>query len=374
MTYVDRGVAGFWSSVAASTAPSLEGLGLLRAFSGLFILLVVPPYAYWVGEAPATFFAPPAISPMALSPGFPSSLLMWLADALGLVGACGLLLGVHGRACSLLVTVVGVLSSNAAMSFGKIDHDAMFWAFFGCMTFSGWGRTFALRPDRPSRFDRPNEAFALMAVLLAFAMTATGLHKALGWVDFDLTTSGFLGWFVRGYYVLGRRDLLADQVPNIPVWGFELMDYSGVAFEVGGSVALLVGPRIWRSWILCACLFHLLNVLTLNIPFLQNLLIYLAFADSSAVQRKLEPWLEARPVRIVFAAAGVAMVLAHLALRRAGVGRWLLFVFDESRDSPLVLRFSAALFSGAFLVVLMDVLRRRAARPPETLPDSLGAR
>jgi hypothetical protein len=368
MTWIDRGIGWFWARVAASTTPVTEGLGFLRVLTGLFFMLIVPPYAYWVGTSPPAFFNPPRISAMALLSGFPSTPVMWLADIAAFACACCLLLGVYARASSLLLTVIGVLSSNATMCFGKIDHDAMLWTFLGCMAFSGWGRSLALRPDKPSRWDNPEKAFALMAVCLAFGMTVIGVHKALGWLDFDLKTNGFLGWFVHGYFVDGRTDLLADLVPRIPPLGLELMDYSGVVFEGGCFVALLLGRRVWRIWVLAACLFHLTNILTLNIPFLQNLLIYLAFVDFSAVQRKLEPWLQARAVRIAAVVVGVGMVLAHLLLRRAGIGRWLLFVFDENHDNPFVLRFSAVVYVVAFAVVARDLARRwrlpRAAAEP----------
>jgi hypothetical protein len=370
MSWIDRGLGWFWSRVAASTAPAVAGLGFLRILSGLFLMLVVPPYAYWVGASPPTFFNPPRLSIMALASGFPSTPVMWLADIAAFALGCCLLLGVRARLATLLLVMVGVLSSNAAMCFGKIDHDAMLWTFLACMAFSGWGRTLALVPDKPSRLDHPERAFALMAVCLGFAMSVIGLHKALGWVDFDLQTNGFLGWFVQGYFVEGRNDLLAKYVTSIPPLGLELMDYAGVVFEGSCFIALLIGRRAWRCWVLAACLFHLTNILTLNIPFLQNLLIYLAFVDFGAVQRQLEQWSAKRGARWAFGALGVGMVLAHLALRRAGVGRWLLFVLDEVHDNRFVLRFSAVLYVVAFHVVLHDLASRW--RAPSADPSDSG--
>jgi hypothetical protein len=358
MTWIDRGIGWFWARVAASTAPALGGLGFLRILSALFLLLVLPPYAYWVGAAPPTFFAPPRLSPMALASGFPSTTLMWLADITAFVLICCVLLGVRARLATLLLVVVGTLSSNAAMSFGKIDHDAMLWTFLLCMAFSGWGHSLALVPDKPSRLDRPDRAFALMAVCLGFSMSIIGLYKVRGWLDLDLETSGFLKWFVHGYFMLDRTELLAKHVPSIPPLGLELMDYAGVAFESGCFVALLIGRRVWRFWITAACVFHLTNVLTLNISFLQNIPIYWAFVDFSAVQRSLQRWWARRGVRWAFGAIGVAMVLAHLAVRRAGVGGWLLFVFDEEHDNRLVLRLSAILFIVTCWVVLHDQIER----------------
>lgn len=366
MTWIDRPIGWFWARVAASTVPAPEGFGYLRILAGLFCLLIVAPYSYWVGAAPPTFFAPPRVSVMSFASGFPSTPVMWLADILYLALSCCILLGIRARLATFTLVVVGTLSSNAAMSFGKIDHDAMLWTFLFCMGFSGWGRSLALVPDKPSRLDRPDRAFALMAVCLAFAMTVIGIYKARGWVDFNLSTSGFLGWFVNGYFLYGRNELLANQVPSIPPLVLELMDYSGAVFESCCFVMLLIGRRAWRCWILAACLFHLANVLLLNIPFLQNLPIYLAFVDFSAIERKLTRALAHRAARWAFGASGVIMVLAHVGLRRAGHGGWLFFVFDEVHNNPLVLRVSAVLFVLAFLVVLDDVIKRWRSAPATT--------
>jgi hypothetical protein len=377
MIWIDRAIGWFWARVAASAAPAVAGLGFLRILSGLFLMLIVAPYSYWVGTSPPTFFKPPSVSVMGLASGFPSTPVMWLADIAAFALSCCVLLGVRARLATLLLVVVGALSSNATMCFGKIDHDAMLWTFLGCMAFSGWGRTLALLPDKPSRLDHPRRAFSLMAVCLGFGMSVIGVHKALGWVDFDLKTNGFLGWFVHGYFVDGRRDLLAKQVPSIPPLGLELIDYAGVVFEGACLIALLVGRRVWRFWVMAACLFHLINILTLNIPFLQNLLIYLAFVDFGDIQRKLERWWQERSVRVAFAVLGVGMVVTHLALRRAGMGRWLLFVLDEVHNNRVVLRFSAIIYVIAFLVVLEDQVRRwRApggATPITEAPPALRA-
>ena len=370
MIWIDRAIGWFWTRVAASTAPAAGGLGFLRILCGLFLMLVVPPYSYWVGAAPPTFFAPPRISVMALASGFPSTPLMWLADIASLVLSCCILLGIRARLATFSLVVVGTLSSNAAMSFGKIDHDAMLWTFMFCMGFSGWGRTLSLLPDKPSRLDRPERAFALMGVCLGFAMSVVGIHKTVGWIDFNLGTRGFLGWFVHGYVMDGRDDLLAQRVPSIPLLGLELMDYAGAVFEVSCIVALLIGQRAWRFWIMAACLFHLVNVLTLNIPFLQNLLIYLAFVDFSGLERTLQRGWAQHRVRWTFAAVGIAMVLAHLGLRSAGLGGWLLFAFDEVHDNRVVLRVSALLFVFAFVVVLDDQIQRWHGTPSADEPPA----
>jgi hypothetical protein len=354
----------FWGRVARSTAPAAGGLGVLRILTGLLLLLVLAPYSQWLGEVPQTLFAPPRLSFMNLLPGFPPSYVMAAADATALTLAGMILLGVYARAATLAFVVVGVFMSNAVMCFGKIDHDGMLWAYLGCMAFSGWGQTLALRPDKPGRPESPARAMALLGVCIGFGMSAVGLHKAFGWVDFDTQTSGVLGWAVYGYFVDGRHDLLAPYLYQLSPWHLELVDYAGVLFETSCFVALLLGSLSWRLWLLSACLFHLINTLVLNIPFLQHLPVYLAFVDFTQAQARLQGWWERRGVRVAFAAFGVGCVLVHLTLRWFGVGRWLLFVLDEVRNYGAVLRVCSVCWVLIALVMIDDIVQRRARFAP----------
>jgi hypothetical protein len=182
MIWIDRLLAQFWQRVALSTAPATGGLGLLRVFTGLYLLLLVAPYSYWVGEVPQTFFKAPKLSVMHLVSSFPSTTVMWTVDIVALSLACLLMLGVHARVTTLAMVVVGVFSSNATMCFGKIDHDGLFWAYLACMAFSGWGQRLALIPDKPGNPDSPTRAMALLGVCIGFAMSTVGVHKALSWL------------------------------------------------------------------------------------------------------------------------------------------------------------------------------------------------
>lgn len=380
MIWIDRLLARFWHRVAVSTAPATAGLGFLRICTGLFLLLIVPPYSYWVGKVPQTFFKPPVLSVMSLLPGFPSTAVMWTVDVVALSLACLLLLGVYSRFTTLAMVGVGVFSSNATMCFGKIDHDGVFWAYLTCMAFSGWGQRLALIPDKPGRPDGPVRAMALLGVCIGFAMSAVGVHKALGWVDFDTSTGGFLGWFAGSYFVNDRRELLAPYVLGVPPVGLELIDYAGVLFESSCFVMLLWGRRAWRLWLLAACVFHLINTLTLNIPFLQNLLPYWAFVDFSSAQATLEKWWSKKAVRLASVGLGVGFVLLHIGLRFAGRGRWLLFVFDDIRNNPIVLRVSLVFWVVGALALISDLAKRwrpaaggaEAAEAPSTPGSLLG--
>jgi len=86
----------------------------------------------------------------------------------------------------------------------------------------------AIVPDRPKQsFGHP-----IFACLIAFGLFTAGLEKAYVWLDGDLGTSGFMSWFVSGYFDLGRNFLLAPQVLKIDSRLFELADYTAVLFEL----------------------------------------------------------------------------------------------------------------------------------------------
>jgi hypothetical protein len=143
----------------------------------------------------------------------------------------------------------------------------------------------------------------------------------------------------------------------------ELMDYLGVLFEASCFFMLLRGPQAWRFWLVCACSFHLLNALALNIPFFENLLAYLAFADFSRAQRLLEAKWQRAPAKLLAIVVLGSMPLLHLALRQAGRGSSFLFLVDKRRDNLIVLCVSAACWALAAVLMSGELLRwrRRAA-------------
>jgi len=190
MSWVDRHIASFWRRVADNTLPGRGGLGVVRIVACLYVLLLVAPDGRWINAVPPGFFNPPRFSVMHWFSRFPPAPVVSLLDALAIVLACLVMAGVRARASSIAFVVVGALLSNIVCSFGKIDHDGMCWAFFGCMAFSGWGQSLALVPDKPSRFDGAERSLALLGVCIGFAMSVVGVKKALGWVDFNTNTSG----------------------------------------------------------------------------------------------------------------------------------------------------------------------------------------
>jgi hypothetical protein len=357
MGSIERGVAWFWNRVGASTAPVADGLPVLRVIAGVFLLCFSAPYLSWLKNVPAAYYYPPLFSPGRLLPSFPPVWLCWALDVL-LLSLCALVaLGVRARLSTLLLCGFGLLRSNIAYSFGKIDHDIMVYVFLGCLAFSGWGRSLALVPDKPSKLDKPQHALALLGACLAYAMSSVGLQKAFNWLDFNTQTSGFLNWFLQGYFEYNRTALLASYVLDVPRWALELVDYSGVVFELGCLFTLLHSRFAFRVWLCCACAFHLINTLTLNIPFFEHMLVYFAFVDFSGVAVWLERAFSRSAGKGALTLLLAAMLVAHLWLRAVGHGSNFLFCVDKRQDQLLVLYVSAVCWALALLLMLVEAAR-----------------
>ncbi|MGI9551827.1 MAG: hypothetical protein ACR2MT_11545, partial [Aurantibacter sp.] len=97
------------------------------------------------------------------------------------------------------------------------------------------------------------------------------------WIDFDLTTGGFLDWFYSVFFKDQNQDLLAPYVFGLPIYLLEAADYFAAIFEVSGFLFLLRGRKSWIIFLTIASFFHLLNLLTLNFSFALYILCYGVF-------------------------------------------------------------------------------------------------
>lgn len=304
----------FWSRVSRSTAVAEESLGLFRWIFGIFLLLFSVPQFSWISQAPQAFFNPPYLSFANLFSQFPGDLFFYIIDILIVISIFLITLGIRARWFGWLLLACWFLGNNFRFSFGKIDHsDIMLFALLLCMSFSNWGNYYALIPDRNSH-NASKKALALLSVLLAFAMFTAGFEKAFIWIDFNFNTNGFLSWFYPGYYDINHTELLAPLVLKLPKWIFEFADYGAVVFEVSGFIALLSSRKWWLCWLLVGCLFHLSNILLLNIPFNNHFVVYLAFVDFSQIRQWLWRGKASIGKQLKFFLSGLVFVLviAHI--------------------------------------------------------------
>ncbi len=369
----------FFARVEQSCETDAASLGIFRILWGLYVLLFVTPYVSWAGRVPAGFFLPAPLSLASLFNSFPSWTVLVTVELVVLTSVLAITLGWHTRVATLLFVVGHTFLYSFQYAFGKIDHEILLVATTACLGLSNWGASFALRPDRPLPAWMNRRALALAGIMIAFGMFTAGHEKAFRWLDFDPVTSGFLSWFYRGYMTLGRTFLAAPWVPQIPPLWFEVLDKAAVAFELLAAVALLIGPRAWRLWLLVACVFHLGNTVLLNIPFLVHVPVYLLFVRwpailGSMLTRATSTW--PSPAWLTAAGLAVALWATHTVLRLRGAGSRFLFIDDRALELPARLYAGLVLWllsAGLLVCDLISRTRRQSIDGPPAVLAGLPA-
>lgn len=322
----------FWSRVVASTRQTVQSVAIFRLLTGLFLLFFYTPGFQWIGQIPSAFYNPPLFSPAFFFQGFPPAETFLVLDILVLVSILCILLGVRARLFTRLFVVFSVIGYSFQYSLGKIDHNILLLVMLACMSFSGWGTQLALVPDKKKASDSLQKSVALLAVLLCFGFFTAGFEKALNWLNVDLSRSGSAFWYQSGFYAMGRTHLLAPLGEKIPLFVFKLMDYCAVLFELIPFVCLLLSRRAWIAWLSIACIFHLVNLLLLNIPFFLQAIIYLAFLDYT----RLYSFVSVRPKLItsvfLIAGAGFFIRMYDLFMQQSST---ILFVSDQAIEVSL---------------------------------------
>ncbi|MEL7520185.1 MAG: hypothetical protein AAF050_16395 [Cyanobacteria bacterium J06649_5] len=291
---LNRALEGAEARVRAATAIDIESLCLFRIVFGLFTLCLWWKSYRWIGSVPETFFAPHFFTLPALFPGFPPAFVFYGLDIGIALLVMTLTIGAFTRFSTRGLLVLFTIAESFHYSLGKIDHEILYLCVLLVMSFKDWGRYFSIDSLRSGGTTRGEQAHRqadrqrldnlwILAVFVTFGFFSAGFGKALSWVDFDLTTSGFLSWLYRGYFTEGNDRLLAPLLMkiNFPLL-WELLDISAVIFELGFLWAMF-SRRSWYVWLTIACSFHLANCLLLNIPFVQNAIAYLAFVPWSQV-------------------------------------------------------------------------------------------
>jgi hypothetical protein len=301
----------------------------------MYILLFVAPYSAFVGQVPQAFYNPPVLSFANLFAGFPPCWLMLAGDLVRIWLVVLITIGIKTRFCTIVLCLLTFLSENFVYSFGKINHDhILLWAVALCLAFTDWGVPYALVPDRRLNPKTATRALATAGVLIAFGMFTAGFDKALHWINFDLSTGGFLDWFYDGYYTIDRKLLLAPLVFRVPPQLFKILDYAAVAFELSPFFFLLAGRTAWRAWLLVATCFHLASALLLNIPFHGYALVYLLFLAFTRFFGRLNAGIRATNAvfswRVLAIICAITLGAALTAQRLKGGGSQFLFVEGSS--------------------------------------------
>lgn len=274
--------------VKQTTRVDIPSLCLFRIVFGLFTLFFNWHSFRWIGQIPDAFYNPPILSLSSLFSGFPHPTIFYGIDFLIAIFTLTLLIGLFTRFSTVSLLILLIIARSFQYSLGKIDHGSVFYmCVLLVMCFKDWGRYVSAdsllfhKKQGPSAPSHTQDNLWLLAVIVSFSFFTAGFGKALAWIDFDLSTSGFLSWLYSGYFSFGRTHLLAPLVVGIDaplLW--EIIDASAVVFELGFLLAMF-WRKPWYVWLTIACFFHLSNALLLNIPFNGNAIGYLAFVPWS---------------------------------------------------------------------------------------------
>lgn len=262
-----------YSRITRSTALNETGLSFFRIFLGVFSLLFTPRF-YWIDAVPRSLFTPPLLSIANLFHTFPPAPTFQVIDWILIFLSFCILLGIKTRISSFLYFLLLVFAESFHFSFGKIDHYVLYTLVYLILALTNSGVYNALIADRPVRKSTQELALSLFGIFICFGMITAGFPKMIAWIDFDLHTSGILSWYYSGFYSLGRQEFLAPYIPYVPLWITEMADYAAVVLEMTGLIFLIHSKRAWQLWLMTLCMFHLCNILILNITFVVHVAVY----------------------------------------------------------------------------------------------------
>lgn len=349
----------FWKHVTESTKMNIESLVVLRILTGLFFLIIYSPFFSWIGEVPQVFFYPPILSLTNLFSGFPPTYFFYTLDILITLALLGVTLGYRAKFSGIAASIMLFIGFNWQYSMGKIDHNILLLVFLALMSLSGWGTKAALVPDNAEPEGQKEKVTSLLAVLLCFGMFSAGFLKAYVWIDFDPTMNGFLRWYYSGLYGKETDYFFIKYLQELPFWWLDFMDYGGVLFELSPFLFLLLGRKSWRLWLLGATLFHLMNLLILNIPFTPSFIIYLTFLNLDGLYLKIEQLFEKKVNRQIF--VGLIIFLGVNRLFYSFSIPFSYFEFLKQRD--VIMYLALILWISAACLFVRDIWKLSLSEP-----------
>lgn len=349
-------IAERWNAIKAFTSISSYGYGLAwyRIIFGIFFLFYGTWYWSWLAQIPDTLFHPSDLNFIGLFKGFPPDWVLSCADTLIVLLLLCITLGIKTRLSSALTFLLILIMNGFAYGLGKIDHQILTNMAFLILAFSNAGTKMALVPDSLISRIYQDRATAFFAIAIAFGIFSSGFPKAVMWIDFDFTTTGIFRWYYNGYYTLGRTDLLAPFFDEVPLEVAEIFDYMIPIFEASGFFFLLKSRKHWRLWLWLLSIFHLSNVLVLNIPFTCHIMVYGLFLLPFFFEKYLS---NSRKYLWVLFALAISLAVNHL------LGRWIyssssFFQIDQDLLISLVL-WSAMIFVNLPYIYSMFLRKRK---------------
>lgn len=352
-------------------------LAIYRILFAVLILVRVPRFRI-IDAYPDSLYHPPP-GPFLLLTGFPpAGTMVGIEIALSVV-LVALALGYRTTMASIAATLLLLYGYGTFYSLGKIDHNIFLVILPGVLLFARWGDALSidsvLARRRAAGLRRapvttiPQWPLRLLAVLIGLGFLTAAIPKIFyGWLD--PRTQAVRGVLQKEYYVNGRTDLLAPYALDMSsrfLW--ELGDIFAVAIEVA-FIVCVIRWRAFRVVIAAAALFHLGVLLTMNIFFVSNVLVYGAFVSWSALRPVKVPPGRASPLGAARPVQPVGSTWWHIAavvtIVVGGAGIWGLRQVASFPPTSWMIMIVGALVSVWYLArQVIRLLRHIVVRPRE---------
>lgn len=253
--------------------PADRPLAALRILFAIYVL-IWPRNIDWVSGMSAVAYAPPP-GPFALMPGPAPDAVIIALEVLRAILALCVLVGWNTRTASGVLSLVLVICSGLAYSYGKVDHIILYDLAPLMLGLAGWGSAWSIDSWRRKSSQTNGYAMFLYGTMIAFGMlTAAVAKSATGWLDPARQATRF---FVAEAGLSSRSGPLSDSllgIDNIAFW--KLLDYTTLLVE-GGLVLAVFVPIVFRGGLLVMGLFHVGVWALLGIDFHQYGFVYLGF-------------------------------------------------------------------------------------------------
>lgn len=273
----------FFKRITEITDINEKHLSFYRVFFGIISLFYFRPKFSWISSIPDSLFLPKPFNIANLFGGFPPPIYFEITDYLIIIFLIATIIGFFSRVALLGLFLLTIINNGFGYSLGKIDHYIFESIIFLVFAFTNSATSFAIRPEK--KINVHSKTLMFFGITIIFGYFTAGLQKAYHWIDFDLTTNGFLRWVYDLYFPATQKPLLAEFFLNANPVLLELIDYSGVLFELSGILFLLYSKLSWRIYLIFASFFHLANALILNIPFTIHFLVFGIWLLSSVLFR-----------------------------------------------------------------------------------------
>ena len=258
-------------------------LGAYRIFFSAYLLFFGVTGFNGISNYPRQLYKPE--SSLAIWFDLPSSSFFLLLDYSILILIVFLLFGFKTRWTSILLSFSLIVGQSFLFSFGKIDHGFLLISFLpGVMSFSNWGSHFSVDSKREVKKNY-TWPMSLMSLILGFAMFTAGLQKLLGgWLHPKFQAIRF---HIFKSFINMREGVMTEFLLNIKSSMFwESLDITIVLFELGFLVAV-VNKKWFSGWIVFAIFFHIGVILTMDITFSQNVIVYFLFLNWTFILKGL---------------------------------------------------------------------------------------